>query len=450
MRFRSTPPDVPEYDPFANDALGRKKQIEALTRLVGSIEGPCVLALDGAWGSGKTVFLKMWASVLKGKDFEVVEFNAWDTDFSDDPLMALQAELNTTLESKPNYQALLRAGATVVSSLASHYLPIPDVMQSYEDLREQMETSTKLRLDRYRAAREDIKQFREALTKTIGPDGRLVVCVDELDRCRPDYAIRFLEATKHIFEVEGVIFLLAVNLSELSNSVRALYGSQFDAQQYLRRFVDHVLYLQTDRSRYLDHLIESTGFDRQTNNLRVSVRNYLDTFLLKVPNLSLRDLEQATRHLGLVLSSLHSVWLDMAIAMMILRTVVPDTYRHFTSGAISDLEALEALNKRINRPDDWWRSEPEANSSLWVSVTLEYTLICWGLYISGSEKTPSPLWEKRKSEMPEDESETNYATEVVSRLDPSRHSEIRMYWDGIAQITAIMEMITYSPQSVNT
>ena len=217
-------------------------------------------------GRAKTVFLKMWASVLKGKDFEVVEFNAWDTDFSDDPLMALQAELDTTLESKPNYQALLRAGATVVSSLASHYLPIPDVMQSYEDLREQMETSTKLRLDRYRAAREDIKQFREALTKTIGPDGRLVVCVDELDRCRPDYAIRFLEATKHIFEVEGVIFLLAVNLSELSNSVRALYGSEFDAQQYLRRFVDHVLYLQTDRSRYLDHLIESTGFDRQTNN----------------------------------------------------------------------------------------------------------------------------------------------------------------------------------------
>ena len=54
-------------------------------------------------------------------------------------------------------------------------------------------------------------------------------------------------------------------------------------------------------------------------------------------------------------------------------------------------------------------------------------------------KTPSPLWERRKSEMPEDESETNYATEVVSRLDPSRHSEIRMYWDGIAQITAIME-----------
>ena len=442
MRFRSTPPDVPEDDPFANDTLGRKEQIEALTRLVDSIEGPCVLALDGAWGSGKTVFLQMWASVLRGKDYEVVEFNAWDTDFSDDPLMALQAELDATLKSKPNYQALIKAGATVVSSLASHYLPIPDVMQSYEDFREHMETSTKLRLDRYRAAREDIKQFREALTQTIGPDGRLVVCVDELDRCRPDYAIRFLEATKHIFEVEGVIFLLAVNLSELSNSVRALYGAEFDAQQYLRRFVDHVLHLQTDRRRYLEHLSKSTGFDRH-NYPYVAVSDYLETFVLRVPDMSLRDLEQAIHHLDLVLNSLHKTLWETALSMMVFRIVVPDTYRQFTSGAITDDEALKALNKRINRSDDWWKNEPETSSSR-VSTTLETTLICWERCISESAETPSPLWEKRKSEMPKDGTETNYASEVVLPLE-RRTGGTRDYWDRIRRIMGVMEMIIYNP-----
>ena len=64
-------------------------------------------------------------------------------------------------------------------------------------------------------------------------------------------------------------------LSELANSVKALYGAEFDAQQYLRRFVDQVLHLQTDRSRYLNHLFQSTGFDPQINNPRVSVMDYL-------------------------------------------------------------------------------------------------------------------------------------------------------------------------------
>ena len=272
-----------------------------------------------------------------------------------------------------------------------------------------------------------------------------MVCVDELDRGRPDYAIRFLEATKHIFEVDGVIFLLAVNLSELANSVRALYGAGFDAHQYLRRFVDQVLHLQTDRSRYLNHLIDSTGLDRRINNPHVAIEGYLETFLLRVPNLSLRDLEQATRHLRLVLSSLPYWYWDMALSMMIIRIVIPDTYRQFISGVISDLEVLAVLNRRINRSDEWWRSEIEPVSINRANVSMETTLICWGLFISGSDKTPSPLWEKRTSEMPQDESETNYASMVVSDLEPIRHRGIRMHWDGIAKIMAIMEMITYDP-----
>ena len=441
MRFRSSPLDVPEDNPFANDALGREDQIEALTRLVSNIEGPCVLALDGAWGSGKTVFLKMWANVLRREGFEVVEFNAWDTDFSDDPLMALQAELGSTLKRKPNYRAVAKAGVAVVSSLASLFGPFPDVMQSFEDFQKQMKTSTQLRLEGYQAARADIEHFKAVLTETIASDGRLVVCVDELDRCRPDYAIRFLEATKHIFEVEGVTFLLAVNLSELANSVKALYGGDFDAHQYLRRFLDHVLYLQTDRTRYLDHLINSTGFHRYTNQPYVAVSDFLETFVLTVPHMSLRDLEQAIHHLRLVLNSLHrDVW-DVALSMMIFRIVVPDTYRQFTNGAISDWEALKHLNDRINRSHDWWQNTPEPHHISYVDVALENTLIGWGFQVRGSEETPSPLLEQRKSEMPTDQSGNNHAFEVVSRMEGLRYPGVRMQMDRIARVTAVIETV---------
>ncbi len=71
---------VPDDDPFANDTLGRLQPAEVLTHLIGSLDGPCVLAVDAAWGAGKTTFLRMWAGHLRKLGFPVVEFNAWETD----------------------------------------------------------------------------------------------------------------------------------------------------------------------------------------------------------------------------------------------------------------------------------------------------------------------------------------------------------------------------------
>lgn len=67
--------------------------------------------------------------------------------------------------------------------------------------------------------------------------------IDELDRCRPDYALSLLEIVKHFFNVSGVHFVLGVNLSELQNSVRVRYGSNVDAATYLQKFYSVVLRL---------------------------------------------------------------------------------------------------------------------------------------------------------------------------------------------------------------
>ena len=94
MSIRIQPPEIqiPDDDPFANDLLDRKKQADILTRVVQTIEGPCAIAVDAAWGAGKTTFLKMWAQQLRGQGFPIVEFNAWETDYSGDPFVALASE----------------------------------------------------------------------------------------------------------------------------------------------------------------------------------------------------------------------------------------------------------------------------------------------------------------------------------------------------------------------
>ena len=440
MRFRPPAFVVTEGDPFANDKLGRKMQIEALVRLVENIEGPCVLAVDGTWGCGKTVFLQMWAQMLRKEEgIRVVEFNAWDTDFSDDPLVALYAALEGVLDRGRNHGALLEAGVRMLSEVASTIIRT-DVVAAIEKSQEQADESTKERLKRFRAAQKAIGDFEEALAEATKSGGRIVVCVDELDRCRPDYAIRFLEATKHIFEVDGVVFLLAVNLSELTNSVKALYGGQFDGQKYLRRFVDHILYLQTDRSRFLKHLLESSGLGWLQHYSSLGFEG-LETYLLAPGDMTLRDLEQAIHHLGIVVNALESprasTPVDIGLTMIIFRIILPDTYLKLVRGEISDSEALAALNQRINRPDDWWRHEPRHSNNRSQGAALERSLIGWYEYIHRAKTAQSPLLQQREEEKAADETPHSYPNQVVST---SRHSRISQDFHRAA---SIVEMISY-------
>lgn len=273
MRVRRPPFEVPESeDLFENDKLDREDQVRAVTGLLRNLDGPCVLAIDSAWGSGKTVFLKMLAQNMRNDGFRVAEFNAWETDFSTDPLIALFSALEPTLNMTPEDKGktVLRAGATLVSKLASSSVPfMPDIASAVADAGEQTQSTFKARLKVHRDAEEAIQRFKDELVKVKHDHLPVVICVDELDRCRPSYAIEFLEVAKHIFDADGIAFVLAVNMSELGHSVEALYGSNFDGRNYLRRFVDHVLYLpKPDRTRFVDHLLESVGLSHVTDPSR--------------------------------------------------------------------------------------------------------------------------------------------------------------------------------------
>jgi hypothetical protein len=96
----------------------------------------------------------------------------------------------------------------------------------------------------YRQRKKSREIFRLNMSGLVaGIDGSkgpgtapLFVVVDELDRCRPDYALRMLEEIKHFFDVPGVVFILGLHGGQLSKSIKAVYGTEFDSDDYLRRF----------------------------------------------------------------------------------------------------------------------------------------------------------------------------------------------------------------------
>lgn len=88
----------------------------------------------------------------------------------------------------------------------------------------------------------------------------LFILIDELDRCRPTYAIELLESIKHLFDIEGIIFIIATDTKQLSHSINAIYGNNFASEKYLKRFFDQEYSLIVpDNFEYIDSLFEQNN-----------------------------------------------------------------------------------------------------------------------------------------------------------------------------------------------
>lgn len=98
-----------------------------------------------------------------------------------------------------------------------------------------------------------IKEFLDSLLLEKG--SRLVVYIDELDRCKPSYAVRLLERIKHYFSNDRITYVFSVNINELQHTIKQYYGSDFDASKYLDRFFDLRISLPSaDLERYYQSL----------------------------------------------------------------------------------------------------------------------------------------------------------------------------------------------------
>ena len=380
VRIQPREIEVPAGDPFRNDLLGRKGPVEILTRLIASIEGPCVLAVDADWGNGKTTFLRIWAQHLRDRGFPVVEFNAWETDFSGEPFVALSTELAESLKAysegtvvqklsdttKAAKELLRRAVPGIVRIATAGVLDINSLTAN--EVSALLGSYAEDRLATYREEQKSVKQFKQTLgdmaaALSESQEGRpVVLLIDELDRCRPTYAVEVLEVTKHLFSVDHVVFVLAVNRLELAHSIESLYGDRFDAQGYLRRFFDVDFRLpEVDRIKFIDTMLDGRNLDKHFGEALprnvvlqnasaakqegVLARNLLRVFF-STPDLSLRRIVQAIHHLGLVFATASQNQRGFPIAAVvavILRTVDRDIYHRFCRGEITDMEVVDLV-----------------------------------------------------------------------------------------------------------
>jgi hypothetical protein len=337
MLIRHTKLEIPQDDPFKNDELERGDLEPPLTQFVTQATGSFVLALDASWGSGKTTFLKMWQVKLQQKGHVCLYLNAWENDFVPDPLIAIVGELKKAIEDYARQSGeasiiiseQMKRNQKISDLLLKHIVPLGvkiathgliNIEPAIEKLiADTASSGAEALINNYEKGKSEIKKFRKALgdlanqVASLNPSAKVVIIIDELDRCRPTYAIELLERVKHLFDASGVVFILGIDRSQLSHSIRSLYGSEFDSTGYLRRFIDLDYRLPEpkvgDYCNYLlksfsiEDLISKRGVPTQQNFIVKQLKSHLGG-LMSAAKMSLREQEQTISRLRIVLQTI--------------------------------------------------------------------------------------------------------------------------------------------------
>ena len=201
--------------------------------------------------------------------------------FQNDPFLALSSEITTQLdtvsvnntakgvlsalkhlanETAARLPRFLGTGTAIGASAIGE----PEIAQLAPLAGELVGSAAEGVLASHQRSQNSIQKFSEKLAElaeTLSKNNAgqpIVIMIDELDRCRPTYAIELLENAKHIFSVANVVFVLATNRRELAQSVKAIYGDGFGADEYLERFFDISFNLpHQDRKEFITHTIGS-------------------------------------------------------------------------------------------------------------------------------------------------------------------------------------------------
>jgi hypothetical protein len=281
-------------DHWADDCLDRKQEARDVIAFLQSMHGQgysdgdhlqgkkhFTLNITAEWGAGKTFFLRRLEQELKKIGHPVIYFDAWKNDLSTDPIGAFIAQVTKGLldqlpQSKHKtsfkkaagniFKAVAKTGA---STLTKKFLglALDELQEEFDGAINGIEPDkigekaseyiTKL-IDEHAKQPAAIDAFKgsiKAISADIYKDPNrkmpIYIIIDELDRCRPTYAVQLLESVKHIFETDGIYIIFGTNKKELVYTIKKVYGQEFDATGYLRRFFDMEFRLDPSETKAL-------------------------------------------------------------------------------------------------------------------------------------------------------------------------------------------------------
>ena len=367
---------VKENLSFDDDLCDRKPVADGLSDLVSNLPNGGVISLDGGWGEGKTTFIKMWLDQYQeqlGASGKAIYFDAFERDYVEDPFLPIVACLLEASKTGLHNETGQKDGASPAAKLAtgavkaarllafgalkngvanvSGGLVTPELIdESLQALSSKAEggldAALLSQLDKYMQHDQSIREFKESLTGWVRKYGRVVFIVDELDRCKPNFAVSLLERLKHFFDVPGIVFVLVMNRSQLEHGVNGLYGSRIDAERYISKFIHHscdlpkaVLAENADLvTNFVEKSLDRLGVDKFHSHMAD-----VTALVASVFSLSVREVEILCSELAVIFRRQPKTdprWLLMSTLLCVIRWRERDFFDVLQ--AIQPANAIEA------------------------------------------------------------------------------------------------------------
>lgn len=344
--------------------IGRNTEIINFIRLLDSIKSNFSIAIDNDWGTGKTFFVKQAKMILDAYnehsyDYELsnleriknvidiknidlhlaVYYNAWENDNQKSPLLSLIYEIikvakidTNKTDISINKEKIIKDG---LSAIVKHFSGI-----DIKELLKCVETEAKDIFKEIKGQKSIKEQVDNILNNLLLEHGeRLVIFIDELDRCRPTFAVELLEQIKHYFDNDKITFVFSTNIKQLQYTIKKYYGEAFEAKRYLDKFFDLTISLNEI------NVIEYFNFVNE--NSRGDMYDYVCKEIVKEYNFTLRDVIKFVQINKICIENLRKtkneyLYFDEIIIRYVLTYVLPiviglkikryDQYEDFITG----------------------------------------------------------------------------------------------------------------------
>ncbi len=436
MAFKHNELEIPkEGNPFQNCQLGREKYARILTDIIDSEQDGFVLALNNKWGTGKTTFVRMWEQHLRNENFSTIYFNAWENDFEDNPLTAFIAELKVIDKAQNDKFTEVVKKAAVISkhvipalfaSFVKKYIDAETMTTALADSSKGVLEIFENDVEDYSKRKDSIKDFKKSLSEYVANEAKdkpLVFIIDELDRCRPNYAVLLLEQVKHFFTVRNIVFVLSIDKTQLGNAICGVYGSEkMDADEYLRRFIDIEYSLpEPEREKFINYLYDCFGYNEYFGHqIRMANRDtkydkvsFISTCNVLLNKTTLRQQEKILSHTRIALRTFkynNYVLPSLFIFLSYTKIIHPDFYYKLQEKAFSLSETQNEFYVIVDYEDKNYNEK---------RILVEIEALLLGLY--DTYKFEHPNESKLKGRNPET---GVFLLNIKSKIDDSFFSKL--------------------------
>lgn len=256
------------------DEFNRKPMAEKIIRILNTeSEDFTPMVIDGDWGTGKTEFCFKLVNLYKEnirdsvedkiKNTTIIYFDAFENDYLNNPLISLLSTITNSLEKSnlklrnkfiSDIKTIFKNIPIVTLQTASNIVLGQEVTQFGKDLLKNQ--TPKNIIDVFTEIKHNMSSLKFIL-RSIAVNNPIILFIDELDRCRPDYTLKFLEIIKHTFDIPNIKFVFILNKKQLIPIIQNTYGNEIYLDKFFKLEISlQNIFFKTTKRTYVNNSLE--------------------------------------------------------------------------------------------------------------------------------------------------------------------------------------------------